>query len=199
MVCPKALTPNMSAAMQNPKANNPHSKITTHAAILTGSGVSTAAGMPNHSAITRATNLNLLAHCIAQNADGLRHCSNLHGYASLPKHAKLAPRNILVILTCRQILSFQKTLDKFAYIVLKSYRIPYLDWEDEFYQSRFGLWINYNNTVRQIWLFCLVCLLRIEPAGPLPLRAKQFVIVNLQPKGGKVFTLKALIFLRCAV
>jgi len=136
-----------------------------------------------HRAITHLAQVDKLKYCITQNVDGLHrraglsrnlHCS-LHGCAFTEKcHTCFSE-----FFRDQDVggMSFQQTGNYCDLCHGKLYD-TLLDWEDALPEKDFER--AENECDQADLVLCLGTSLRIEPAGSLPLRAKRFVIVNLQ-------------------
>jgi len=136
-----------------------------------------------HRAITKLAQVGKLKYCITQNVDGLHrraglsrdHHSSLHGCAFTEKcHSCFTEyfRDQDV-----EGMSFQPTGNQCNLCDGKLHD-TLLDWEDALPEA--DLQRAERECDRADLVLCLGTSLRIEPAGSLPLRAKRFVIVNLQ-------------------
>ena len=136
-----------------------------------------------HRAITQLAQAGKLKYCITQNVDGLHrraglsrdfHCA-LHGCAFTEKcHTCFAE-----YFRDQDVggMSFQPTGNSCNLCDGKLYD-TLLDWEDGLPEADFQRAQDECDLADLV--LCLGTSLRIEPAGSLPLRAKRFVIVNLQ-------------------
>lgn len=138
---------------------------------------------PTHRAITKLANAGKLKYCITQNVDGLHrraglsrddHCC-LHGCAFTEK-CKSCFSEFFRDMDVGG-MSFRETGNHCDLCGGKLHD-TLLDWEDPLPEDDFER--AQQECDRADLVLCLGTSLRIEPAGSLPLRAKRFVIVNLQ-------------------
>ena len=140
-----------------------------------------------HRAITKLAELDLIKYCVTQNVDGL------HRRSGIPRSKLAVLHGCVFTLKCEScgMEYFQKT-------VLQPYSIglkrtgqmcsvlncgghlcdTLLDWEGELPDDDWDQ--SQEECSASDLVICLGSSLRIQPAGNLPLLAKQFVIVNKQ-------------------
>lgn len=136
-----------------------------------------------HRAISKLAQMGKLKYCITQNVDGLHrraglardHHAALHGCAFTEKCSSCDTEYF----RDEDVggMSFQPT-GKFCELCDGKLHDTLLDWEDALPEQ--DLERAEYECDRSDLVICLGTSLRIEPVGSLPLRAKRFVIVNLQ-------------------
>lgn len=136
-----------------------------------------------HRAISKLAQTGKLKYCITQNVDGLHrraglgrdHHAALHGCAFTEKCHSCDTEYF----RDKDVggMSFQPT-GKFCDLCDGKLHDTLLDWEDALPEQ--DLKRAEYECDRSDLMICLGTSLRIEPVGSLPLRAKRFVIVNLQ-------------------
>lgn len=136
-----------------------------------------------HRAITYLAEKGRLKYCITQNVDGL------HRRAGLSRDKHSALHGCAFTEKCHACfteyfrdkdvggMSFQPTGNK-CEVCPGALHDTLLDWEDALPEEDFER--AQEECDQADLVLCLGTSLRIEPAGSLPLRAKRFVIVNLQ-------------------
>jgi len=138
-----------------------------------------------HRAITKLADEGILKYCVTQNVDGL------HRRSGLPRSKHSILHGCIFTEKCEKCdteyfrdydvggLSFKKTGRQCTDVDCGGdLRDTILDWEDELPEKDWL--ISQEEFARSDLCICLGTSLRIEPAGSLPTRARNFVIVNKQ-------------------
>jgi len=140
-----------------------------------------------HRAITKLAELDVVKYCITQNVDGL------HRRSGIPRSKFAVLHGCVFTLKCERcgMEYFQKTVLQPYSVGLKRtgqmcsalncgghLRDTLLDWDDELPDDDWKQ--SQEECSKSDLVICLGTSLRIQPAGELPLLAREFVIVNKQ-------------------
>mmetsp|Transcript_2646 Transcript_2646/g.5066 ORF Transcript_2646/g.5066 Transcript_2646/m.5066 type:complete len:329 (+) Transcript_2646:57-1043(+) len=164
---------------------NKKSKTKTTSVTATPTSMEFAKAPPTltHRAITKLATSGKLQYCVTQNVDGLHRRSGLSRDFHSPVHGCVFTEKCgscgCEVFRDSEVegLSFQPTGKTCPHCCTGRLHDILLDWED----MVLDLELVTEHCSQADLVLCLGTSLRIEPVASLPLLAKQFVIVNLQP------------------